>query len=433
MAISRRGFFDAFGAAGRPAFSGAALAARGLEADFAAAWAQDPVQTGTSTTTGTGSGRQGGRGQRPQLPPGVEEIRINSNENPLGPGKVVLAAIVGKFPEASRYPFNSSPKDADLVALLATKNKVKPENILLGAGSQEILKNAMRAFVSPYRGLLTAAPTFENCTGFARKMKFPVTEIKVDSNFRLDVENLVATVRGAGLVYFNNPNNPTATVLGGKVVADFVERVRRISPDTVILIDEAYHDYVTDPTYETAIPLAMATPNVFVARTFSKAYGMAGMRIGYAVGQTDTIKPLARFQMPLNVSVFGVAAAVASINDPQHIADESARNTQVRAFTVKALTDLGAKPTDSQANFIFVDIGRPAKEFRDACAKLGVMVGRDFPPFENSHCRISIGTMAEMQKATQVFRDVLHPMAPIANPSRGGGGFHDAGTAGGGI
>jgi len=433
MAISRRGFFDAFGAAGRPAFSGAALAARGLEADFAAAWAQDPVQTGTSTTTGTGSGRQGGRGQRPQLPPGVEEIRINSNENPLGPGKVVLAAIVGKFPEASRYPFNSSPKDADLVALLATKNKVKPENILLGAGSQEILKNAMRAFVSPYRGLLTAAPTFENCTGFARKMKFPVTEIKVDANFRLDVENLVATVRGAGLVYFNNPNNPTATVLGSKVVADFVERVRRISPDTVILIDEAYHDYVTDPTYATAIPLAMATPNVFVARTFSKAYGMAGMRIGYAVGQTDTIKPLARFQMPLNVSVFGVAAAVASINDPQHIADESARNTEVRAFTVKALTDLGAKPTDSQANFIFVDIGRPAKEFRDACAKQGVMVGRDFPPFENSHCRISIGTMAEMQKATQVFRDVLHPMAPIANPSRGGGGFHDAGKAGGGI
>lgn len=433
MAISRRGFFDAFGAAGRPAFSGAALAARGLEADFAAAWAQDPAQTGTSTTTGSGrGGGQGGRGQRPPLPPGVVEIRINSNENPLGPGKVVLDAIVGKFPEASRYPFNSTPKSDDLIALLATKNKVKPENIVLGAGSQEILKNAMRAFVSPYRGLLTAAPTFENCTGFARKMKFPVTEIKVDSNFRLDVENLVATVRGAGLVYFNNPNNPTATVLGAKVVSDFVERVRRISPDTVILIDEAYHDYVTDPTYETAIPLAMATPNVFVARTFSKAYGMAGMRIGYAVGQTDTIKPLVRLQMPLNVSVLGVAAAVASINDPQHIADESARNTQVRAFTVKALTDLGTKPTDSQANFIFVDIGRPAKEFRDACAKQGVMVGRDFPPFENSHCRISIGTMAEMQKATQVFRDVLHPMAPIAAPSKaGGGGLHDAKRGGG--
>jgi histidinol-phosphate aminotransferase len=415
MAISRRGFFDALGAAGRPAVSGAFLSARGLEAHFATAWTQDPVPAGP--------GRQGGRGQRPALPPGVEEIRINSNENPLGPGKVALDAILGKFPEASRYPFNATPKDADLIEALAAKNKVKAENIVLGAGSQEILKNAVRAFVSPYRALATAAPTFENCTGFARKNKFPVTEIKVDSNFRLDVENLIATVRGAGLVFFNNPNNPTATVHGIKVVSDFVDRVRKISPDTVILIDEAYHDYVTDPAYQTAIPLAMSTPNVFVARTFSKAYGMAGMRIGYAVGQVDTIKPLARLQMPNNVSVLGVAAALASVGDPQHIADERARNTDVRAFTTKALVDLGCKPTESQANFVFVDIGRPAKEFRDACAKQGVMVGRDFPPFENSHCRISIGTMAEMQKATQVFRDVLRPMAPVANAGKAGGGF----------
>src|SRR5579862_8682661 len=114
MAISRRGFFDAFGAAPRgPALSGAALSARGLEHEFAAAWSQDPVAPGT---------RQG-RGQRPQLPPGVEEIRINSNENPLGPGKAVLDAIVGRFPEAGRYPFNSSPKEADLTDAVAAKNK----------------------------------------------------------------------------------------------------------------------------------------------------------------------------------------------------------------------------------------------------------------------------------------------------------------------
>jgi histidinol-phosphate aminotransferase len=232
---------------------------------------------------------------------------------------------------------------------------------------------------------------------------------------------MIAVTRGAGLIFFNNPNNPTATVHGIKTVTDFVERVRRISPDTVILIDEAYHDYVTDPGYETAIPLALATPNVFVARTFSKAYGMAGMRIGYAIGQTDTVKPLARFKQPNNVSVFGVAAAIASLNDPKHIADERARNTEVRAFTVKAFEDLGCKPTASQGNFIFVDIGRPAKDFRDGCAKSGVMVGRDFPPFEHSHVRVSIGTMAEMQKAVTVFRDVLRPTAPIAGGGRSGG------------
>ena len=423
MAVSRRGFLGTFGAGRAEPGIGAALAARGQEADFAHAWTQDPVQTGRGGGAGQG-GRgagQGGRGGRPQLPPGVEEIKINSNENPLGPGKTALDAIVGKFPEAGRYPFNSSPKDADLVDTLARKYQTKAENIVLGAGSQEILKTAVRAFVSPYRALVTAAPTFENCTQFAKRMKFPVTEIKVDSTGRLDLEGMIATVRGAGLVFFNNPNNPTATVHGAKVVADFVERVRRISPDTVILIDEAYHDYVTDPSYQSAIPLALATPNVLVARTFSKAYGMAGMRIGYAIGQTDSVKPLARLKMPYNVSVFGVAATIASLGDPKHIQEERARNTAVRAFTAKALEDLGCTPTDSQANFLFVDIGRPAREFRDACAKTGIMVGRDFPPFENSHCRISIGTMDEMRKAVDTFRDVLRPAELVAGAGKSGG------------
>jgi histidinol-phosphate aminotransferase len=432
MAVSRRGFFDIFGAAGQP-LSGHALSARGLEAHFAETWAVDQGgQTGRGGGAGQagqgqggrggGAGRAGGAAARPAPPPGIDEIKINSNENPLGPGKSAIDAIVAKFPEAGRYPFNSSPRDGDLVETLAKKHATKAENIVLGAGSQEILKSAMRAFTTPYRGLVTAAPTFENCSGIARRMKVPLTEIKVDGACRIDLEGIIATARGAGLIFFNNPNNPTATVHGAKVVADFVERVRRISPDTVILIDEAYHDYVTDPAYETAIPLALATPNVFVARTFSKAYGMAGMRIGYAVGQTDSVKPLARLKMPYNVSVFGVAATIASLNDPKHIDDERARNKEVRAFTVKCFEDLGCKPAESQGNFIFVDIGRPAREFRDACAKQWVDVGRDFPPFENSHVRISLGTMAEMKRATDVFRDVMRPSAPAPVGTKGGGG-----------
>jgi histidinol-phosphate aminotransferase len=429
MPVSRRGFFGIVGGAGGGSEGLAAmLAARGREAFEAEAQAaQAQGQTTGQAGGAQGGGRGGGQGRgggaaRPVLPEGVVEVRISSNENPLGPGKVALDAILGKFPEAGRYPFNSTPNDGKLVETLAALHKAKAEHIVLGAGSQEILKNAMRAFTSPYRHLVTGAPTFENCTGLAKRWKFPVMEAKVDSQFRIDPETIIATVRGAGLIFFNNPNNPTATVHGIKTVTDFVERVRRISPDTVILIDEAYHDYVSDPGYESAIPLALATPNVFVARTFSKAYGMAGMRIGYAIGQSDTVKPLARFKMPYNVSVFGVAAAIASLNDPKHIADERARNTQVRAFTVKALEDLGCKPTASEANFIFVDIGRPAREFRDGCAKAGVSVGRDFPPFENTHCRISIGTMEEMQRAVTVFRDVLRPVAPVAGGGKSGGG-----------
>jgi histidinol-phosphate aminotransferase len=402
MPVSRRGFLRLVGRAESSPISGAFLSARGLEAHFAEAQAQ-------------------GRTARPPLPPGVDEIRISSNENPLGPGKTALDAILGKFPEAGRYPFNSSPADADLVAALAGKYKVKPENVVLGAGSQEILKSAMRAWVSETRSLVTALPTFENCTSYAKRYKLPISEVKVDSAMRLDVEAMIAAASkgDAGLVFFNNPNNPTATVHGAKTVTDMVERIRKASPETVILIDEAYHDYVTDPSYETAIPLALSTPNVLVARTFSKAYGMAGMRIGYAIGMPETMKNLAQLKMPYNISVFGVAAAIASLDDPQHIADESRRNTEVRAFTVKALQDMGAKPADSQGNFIFVDIGRPAKDFRDACAKSGVMVGRDFPPFEKTHCRISIGTMDEMKKATEVFRTALK--APTTTAGEKGG------------
>ena len=388
MLVSRRGVLRIAGARPIEVRSGAFLAARGLEAHLAEA-AFDATRAS------------------PLLPPGPGEIRISSNENPLGPGRTALDAILGRFPEAGRYPFNSTPADRDLAALLASKHGTKLDTIVLGAGSQEILKNSVRAFTSPARGLVTASPSFENCPNTARKIGHPVTEVKVDSSLRLDLDAMIAASSGAGLVFFCNPNNPTATVHGAKAVTDFVERVRTAAPDTVILIDEAYHDYVTEPSYQTAVPLALQTPNVVVSRTFSKAYGMAGLRIGYAVGRADTIKRLAAFRMPYNVSVPGVAAAVASLDDPEHIAEERARNTGVRRFTTVALQDLGCKPSDSQTNFLFVDVGRPAREFRDACAKAGVMIGRDFPPFEKTHARISIGTMDEMRKAMEVFRSVL--------------------------
>ncbi|OFW11320.1 MAG: hypothetical protein A3H96_18715 [Acidobacteria bacterium RIFCSPLOWO2_02_FULL_67_36] len=391
MLRTRRGFFDVLAGGRSDTGTAALLAARGHEAYVAELQAR-------------------GANARPPLPPGVNEIRISSNENPLGPGRKVLDAITGKFPETGRYPFNSTPADSHLAAAIAAHYKVKPENVVLGAGSQEILKNAVRAFTAPGRGLVTASPTFENPTSIVKRLNHPLTEVRVDSAFRLDVEAMITASPGAGLVFFNNPNNPTATVHGAKAVADFVERVRKASPETVILIDEAYHDYVTDPSYASAVPLAIATPNVIVARTFSKAYGMAGMRIGYAVGRAETIKRLARFKMPYNVSVFGVAAAIAALEDPAHIEAERQRNTEVRSFTVKVLEELGCACTASQGNFLFVNIRRPAKDLRDACAKQGVMIGRDFPPFERTHARISIGTMDEMKKAADVFRGVLKPV-----------------------
>jgi histidinol-phosphate aminotransferase len=399
MLQTRRSFLGVLNG-GRSGFdAGEWLAARGHE-DFEALRAQ---------------AAQAGRA-RVELPPGVKPIRISSNENPLGPGKAVLDAIQRKFPEASRYPFNSTPGDGALVAAIAARFSVKPENIVMGAGSQEILKGAVRAYTSPAKCLVTASPSFENPLNTAKKLGHPVVAVAVDAACRLNLDEMAAAAKGAGLVFLNNPNNPTATVHGAKAVTDFVERVRSTSPDTVILIDEAYHEYVTDPAYQTAVPLALSTPNVFVARTFSKAFGMAGLRVGYAIGQANTVKSMARLRMPYNVSVFGITAAITALADTRHMEEERARNTDVRAFTVKALAELGCKATDSQGNFLFVDVGRPAADFRDACAKQGgVLVGRDFPPYEKTHARISLGTMDEMKKATAVFRSVLRPVTSTAS------------------
>ena len=402
MSVSRRGFLQGLGA-GRTQSAAEFMAARGHEELVAEAMQQ---------------GRQGGRGMRPNLPPGVEAIRISSNENPLGPGKAAIDAILGKFPEANRYPFNSSPIDADLEILIARLNQAKRDNVVLGVGSQELLKNAARVFLSPTKHLVIPSPTYGDPAGFAQNvLKYTVKSAPVtDKTLKTDLSALLPLVKGAGLVYLCNPNNPTATINSAQEIKDFVAEVKKTSPTTAVLLDEAYCDYVSDPSFATAIPVALATPGVLVARTMSKAYGMAGVRIGYAVGDAATIKKMAAYRMPYNVNTFGVAAAMASMKDPQHIKDESARNKGVRDFTIKALADLGYTSTDSQTNFIFTDIGKTmtAATFRDGCAAKGVMVGRDFPPLEKQWARISLGTMEEMQKATDVFRQVLRSTSTAA-------------------
>jgi histidinol-phosphate aminotransferase len=385
MSLSRRRLFQRFGAA---PLGGEWIAARGREAAVA----------------------EGSLLEYAQAPRGAASsniIRIASNENPLGPGQHVLDVIVGKFPEAGRYPFNAREQEPVLVKAIASKHGVSNDQITLGPGSGEILSNAVRAFTSPTKALATPWPTFENPRDTAQKIGTEVRAIPLDANLKVDIDKLVEASKGAGLVFFCNPNNPTATVHSGDAVADFVKRVRAINPDAVILIDEAYHEYVTDPSYRSAMDIAKSTPNVFVSRTFSKAYGMAGLRVGFGVGDRSVIKRLNEFRMPYAVNLPAIAAAVTALNNQAHIDQEKARNTSVRAFTVKAFEQMGFKATDSQTNFIFVNINRPAEAFRNACREAGVMVGRDFPPYEKTHARVSIGTQAEMDRAVAVFKKVL--------------------------
>src|ERR1051325_3794677 len=249
MSVSRRGFLQGLGV--DRTHAAAFMAARGHEELVAEAMQQ---------------GRQGAA-RRPNLPPGVEAIRISSNENPLGPGKAAIDAILGKFPEANRYPFNSTPLDADLEILIAKLNAAKRENVVLGVGSQELLKNSARVFLSPTKHLVIPSPTYGDPAGFAQNvMKVTVKSAPVDAKpLKTDLSALLPLVKGAGMVYICNPNNPTATISTADEVKNFVAEVRKTSPTTAILFDEAYCDYVSDPAFATAVPLALANPNAIVA------------------------------------------------------------------------------------------------------------------------------------------------------------------------
>ncbi len=386
MQLSRRSFLDAASLGDKALLSAALVAARGREAALAG---------GAPPAAG------------PPTPADADEIRISSNENPLGPGRAAMEAFVRAFEDAGRYPTNARPSMADLRETVARRLSVRPENVALGAGSWELLRTAVRLYTSSSRHLVTGSPSFENPEQMAQQLGIPVKRLPVDKDGRLDLDAMARAARWAGLVFFCNPNNPTGGVHGAKAVADFVARIQRESPETSILIDEAYHDYVTDPGYATSLSLALENPNVLVTRTLSKAYGMAGLRVGYAVGQARTMEAFNRWAITFNQNSLSVAAAVASLGDPAHIEAERARNTEVRQFTTAFFQDRGFRVLPSETNFVFVEIGRPAQEFREACAKQKVLVGRDFPPLEKVHARISLGTMDEMKRATQVFSTVL--------------------------
>jgi histidinol-phosphate aminotransferase len=382
MAFTRRAFVKAVGIGGA-----------GLVASRRDAWA------GLFQTTGAA---------RPPRP-----LLLHNNENPLGPGDAVLEAVrsaLGQGGPAGRYPQENV---ALLHKAIADRFGVGPENVVTGCGSTQVLREAVQVFTSPTRPLVAGQLTYEECAGYADLVGAPVRAIPLDRALKLDLAAMVDAAKGAGLVFLNNPNNPTATLLSGDAVDGFIERVHSAAPDALVLIDEAYHDYVTDPSHRTQIPRAVKDPRVVVARTFSKAHGMAGMRVGYAIGHPDTIKRL-NWEGSMALNVAGIVAATASIQDQARLQREAARNTEARRYTIDWFGKAGFTGTDSQTNFVFIDIKRPAKGFRDACREQGVLVARDFPPLEKSHVRISIGTLDEMKKATEVFGRVLEVKAAAA-------------------
>ncbi|MGC4084040.1 MAG: aminotransferase class I/II-fold pyridoxal phosphate-dependent enzyme [Vicinamibacterales bacterium] len=333
-------------------------------------------------------------------------IRLSNNENNRGPGASALdAARSALGPRNGRgYPPDHVNELTDAIAAMWS---VPRTSVIVGTGSGPILEGSVRAFCAADRHLVTAAPTYATCENMAKRMNVPVKLIPVDKSMQLDLNAMADAAKGAGLVYLCNPNNPTGMAHPGAAVEQFIRRVKQESPNTAILIDEAYIDYAHDSAVKTAKPLAMELPGVFITRSFSKAHGMAGLRLGYAVGQDTTVQAIPKVWQLGSINTLTAAAGVASLKDTKHIADEVAENARVREFTTKAFRDMGYPVLDSQANCIFVDVKGSAPAFRESCLKLNVQVGRDFPPYEKTHTRITLGTMDEMKQAVDVFRRVL--------------------------
>jgi histidinol-phosphate aminotransferase len=343
-------------------------------------------------------------------------IRISSNENARGPGKSTIAALHAAIsPRNGRgYPPDNMNQ---LGVTIADFYKVKRESVIMGTGSGPILEAAPRAFCSADKPLVTAAPSYATSEQAARRIGAPVKLVPVDKSLGLDLDAMAAAAKGAGMVYVCNPNNPTGTVHSAANIEKFVRKVKQDSPNTAILIDEAYIDYNHDSSVKTAMPLTQEFAGVFVTRSYSKAHGMAGLRLGYGIGQQETMQQISRVWSLGSINTLTAAAGVASLTDQAHIAEEKAENARVRDFTLAAFKKMGYEAADCHTNCIFVDLkGRNAQQFREACAKQKVTIGRDFPPFEKSHTRISLGTMEEMKQATAVFQRIL----TAASTSAGG-------------
>jgi len=343
-------------------------------------------------------------GSRLLLDDGI--LKISSNENARGPGPSVMRAIQEAV--TPRLGRGYAPDyTAELVDTVAAYNGVAPENVVIGTGSGGLLVAATLAFCKDGRALVTAAPTYATPEGTARSMGVPVHAIPLDRSLALDLDAMASAATGAGLVFLCNPNNPTGTAHPAGAVEAFVRQVKARSPNTAILLDEAYIDYAVDPGVESGVALTQEFPGVFITRTLSKAHGMAGLRVGYGVGQPATMRALEEAWNLGSMNTLSAAAGIASLKDTGHLAWERQENKRIQDYVMGAFRGMGYDGPDTNANCIFVELGRPAAWFRDECLKRGVAVGRDFPPLSETHSRISLGTMAEMEYAVSVFRDVL--------------------------
>jgi histidinol-phosphate aminotransferase len=371
LAISRRTFAGTLGAAAGAALLDSPLVRRTAEAATA-------------------------RRARP-----LDAVLLNSNENPYGPSAKVLEAAAKAAP--NRYPDGLAE---EVRAAIAKHHGALPEQIVLGCGSSEILRMADMAFSGPGRRVVAAEPTFEAVLMFAKVLHADGVKVPLTADFRHDLPRMAeACDASTGLLYVCNPNNPTGTIVSGDEMAAFVSRVQA---GTTILVDEAYHHFVEDPRYRSSCELIAAHPNVVVARTFSKIYGMAGLRLGYAIGPEAKIAAMAPYASWSNTNSAVLAAALECLADPDLVPRQKKTLNDTRRWLVSALAKQGRRTMPSETNFVMIDVGGDVAPVIQAFRARKILVGRKFPSLPN-WLRVSIGTRPQ----TEAFAAALGEIVPV--------------------
>jgi histidinol-phosphate aminotransferase len=327
-------------------------------------------------------------------------IHLNYNENPYGPSPKAREAFAACAQSAARYPDHAYKEVEDALAQI---HGVQRENILLGCGSTEILRVADAAFLAPGKNIVAAEPTFEAVLEYAAVTKAQAVKIPLTADFRHDLPRMAgACTSKTGVVYVCNPNNPTGTIVSRDEMGAFFDR---IPPTTLILVDEAYHHLVDDASYASALEWRGKYPNVVVARTFSKVYGMAGMRLGYAVGSKETILAMQEYSLQDNGNSAVLAATLASLSDQQHVNESQNKLIQTRKWTNAELAKDKRHFIASQGNFLMVDMGSDVKPIVDRFKERGILVGRRFASMPN-YMRVTIGTQPEMEQFMAALREI---------------------------
>lgn len=318
---------------------------------------------------------------------GISEIiKLASNECPLPPLAPVQRLIAARADGANRYPDTNAH---DLRQALATHHSVDPSTILVGAGSTDLLRCIATVVGGAGTSAVYGNPSFLMYPIITALAGAEAIEVPLDHELRHDLDAMLSAIRDdTTVVYVCNPNNPTGTHLPRKTVTSFVDAV---PDDVLIIIDEAYHDFVTVEDHETAMDLVASHPNVVVARTFSKVHGLAGLRVGYAIGQADVLAHIARAQMPFSVSTLAQLAATESLRHRDELAARVKENALGRDYLEAGLQRRGIAFAQSQTNFVLIDIEEDAQVVFERLQERGIIVRT-----AGTYLRITVGTLDEL-------------------------------------